>query len=205
PLPTQHQALRMLVNNGVEQTTIALSALVDKRVRLSAPEVTICSLTELGSRLSDILPGEVVTVHQIFNGAMTGDAMLLLEFESANTLIALLTGISPLPGRLGRADQDVLLEVGNILLNTFVGTLSNTMETCVTFTIPDLRLEAVNSLLNTLMIERDKTHHALLVTTQFRIEDGSVEGYLVLVLELSSLEHLITHLTGGESDNPRVH
>ncbi len=194
----QKAALQRLVDAGFERTTAALSELVDKRIRLAGPEIVVCPLPELYPRLTAMLPGEVVTVHQIFGGAVAGDAMLLLEFDSASTLVRLLTGSTPLPGRLSQTDQDALVEVGNILLNAFVGTISNLLQLRVIFTIPYLRLEAVDTLLDTLMVGQEELRYALLVSTRFWLEDDNVDGCLVLVLGVSSLEGLLRHIHDEE-------
>ena len=82
-------------------------------------------------------------------------------------------------------------EVGNILLNACLGMFGNLLQVHVTFSVPRLHLETLGALLRTLVIGKEGLRYALVVYTSFRMRDSSVSGYLVIALNVASLDRLI--------------
>ena len=57
----------------------------------------MCPIEEMGDRLRPLLQNEVASVHQIFSGPVDGDALLVLDQNSAAILKELLTNEPALP------------------------------------------------------------------------------------------------------------
>jgi chemotaxis protein CheC len=191
---TEHQqdALTELINIAFSRTAASLSDLTGQRVLLDAPEVEVRPLVELSGLLAPrVQEGDVATVHQPFAGPMTGDAFLLLSYSDAVTLTNLLTGAQIQSNRLDISAREVLTEVGNILLNACLGVFGNLLQMHITFAVPRLHLNALQALLESIVITHDDQQYALVVYTSFRLRDDTVSGYLVLVLGIASLESLI--------------
>src|SRR4030095_11052070 len=112
---TEHQkdALSELINIAFSRTAASLSELTGHRVLLDVPKVAIHPIDQLSAALAEFLPAEVATVHQVFTGAVTGDALLLLNYEGAIILKDLLTDQPATTNRLDESDREVLTEVGN--------------------------------------------------------------------------------------------
>lgn len=190
--PQQQDALTELINIAFSRTAAALSEMTGHRVLLDLPQVTLCPIEEVAAHLSDFVRGEIATVHQIFSGSVSGDALLMLNYDGALMLSDLLTGGRVPSPRLDASDREVLTEVGNILLNACLGMFGNLLKVHVTFSVPRLHLVAVNALLNSLVIGQDGLlRHALVVYTNFRMRDSAVTGYLVIVLGVASLDWLL--------------
>lgn len=187
--PSQRDALGELVNIGFGRAAASLSSMVHQRVLLSTPDVSVHPLQELREHLKFTRP-EVATVHQIFSGYMNGDAMLMIDTDGASTLINLLADETPQSQQLTASDREALMEVGNILLNAFVGSFGNLLNVRVTFAVPRLRVEAVNDLLSTLAIGQEEIRFVLLVQTHFMILDGQVEGFVALIMGVESMDKL---------------
>jgi chemotaxis protein CheC len=188
----QKDAVTELVNIAFSRTAAALSELTGNRVELSVPQVTAHPITELLPALSLLVQGEVATVHQIFGGPVSGDAFLLLDFEGANRLVALLTNAGAPTGKMGASAKEVLGEVGNILLNACLGVFGDLLQVRFTFAVPRLRLDALGSMLDSLAIGdeylREELRHALLIGAKFRVRASEVTGCMVLVLGVTSFE-----------------
>jgi len=199
--PQQRDALTELINIAFSRTAAALSEMTGHRVLLDAPQVTLCPIGEVAEHLSNFVQGEVATVHQLFTGAVSGDALLMLNYEGALLLSDLLTdGRVPSP-RLDASDQEVLIEVGNILLNACLGMFGNLLKVHVAFSVPRLHLKTVNALLGSLVIGQEELCYALVVYTNFRMRDSAVTGYLVIILGVASLDWLLAEVArlGHES------
>jgi len=187
----QKDALTELINIAFSRTAAALSDLTGQRVSLNVPNVAIHPIEELNTALSEFIIGEIASVHQIFSGPVSGDAMLMLSYEGANVLIDILTGERQGSGRMDVSGQEVIMETGNILLNACLGVFGNLLKVHVTFSVPRLHLEELNSMLDTLVIGKEELRYALIIYTTFQIKESSVTGYLIIVLGVASLDRLI--------------
>jgi chemotaxis protein CheC len=188
---TQKDAVTELINIAFSRTAASLSELTGNRVELEVPEVSVHPIQELSRALTRFVEGDVATVHQIFSGALSGDALLLMNHEGAATLVGLLTGADPLARRLGASSKEVLTEVGNILLNACLGIFGDLLKVHFSFTVPQLHLDSLAHLLGSLVIGKEELHHALLVGAEFRLQQSELRGCLVIVLGVASLDQLI--------------
>ncbi len=188
----QQDALTEFINIAFARTASSLSDLVGERVILEVPKVSIHPLTGLANEFSNFFPGEVATIHQIFTGSVSGDALLLLDYQSAAKLTNLLTANREAQtDNLDITASEVLLEVGNILLNGCLGMFGNLLEMQVSFAVPRLHIEVLYGLLNSLIIRNQGLRYGLVIGTAFRLQDSPVSGYLVIVLGVGSLNCLI--------------
>jgi chemotaxis protein CheC len=184
----QKDAVTELVNIAFSRTAAALSELTGNRVELTVPEVSAHPIDNLLPALGQFVSGDVATVHQIFGGPVSGDAFLLLDVDGANRLVDLLTNAGAPTKQMGASAREVLAEVGNILLNACLGVFGDLLQVRFTFAVPRLHLETLGSMLSSLLIGRDELRHALLVGTRFQIRSSEVNGCMVLVLGITSLE-----------------
>jgi chemotaxis protein CheC len=188
----QKDALTELINIGFARTATSLSELTGYRVMLEVPQVSLHPISELSSKLATFVQGEIATVQQIFTGPVSGNALLLLNYEGAVMLTDLLTPPgSPNTHRLDSSAAEVLTEVGNILLNACLGMFGNLLQIQISFSVPRLHLDALDGLLHSLVIGKDELRYAMVIYTAFHIREGAVDGYLVMVLGVASLDCLI--------------
>ena len=187
----QGDALTEVLNIATARTAAALSDLTGQRVVLDVPHVVIHPIGELTSALSTFIQSDIVTVHQIFNGPVAGDALLLLEHYAAVTLTDLMTNEDMRSKRLNESAREVLTEIGNILLNACMGVFGDLLQVRVSFAVPRLHLDALNGMLHSLMIGQEEIQYAMVVHTTFRLRDSEVNGFLVIVLGVASLDHLL--------------
>jgi chemotaxis protein CheC len=187
----QKDAVTELVNIAFSRTAAALSELTGNRVELTVPEVSAHPMSALLPALGRFARGDVATVHQIFGGPVSGDAFLVLDIEGAARLVDLLTEAGAPTGQMGSSAKEVLAEVGNILLNACLGVFGDLLEVRFTFAVPRLHLEALGSMLGSLVIDNDELRHALLVGARFRVRGSEVTGCMVLVLGITSLDLFI--------------
>ena len=194
----QRDALIELINIGFGRAAASLSQLTGYRVILEVPQVAIHPLSELKSALARVVQGEVASVHQVFSGPVSGDALLVLDAPGAALINQLLTGEEALPGLDGSA-REVITEVGNILLNACLGMFGNLLHVHVSFSVPRLTLDTLGQVLDSVTVESEDLRYALIVHAGFRIREGSVTGYLVIVLGVSSLDRLLKEIDAWQT------
>jgi chemotaxis protein CheC len=187
----QQDALVELINIGFGRAAAALSKLTGYRVQLEVPQVVMCPIEEMADRLRPMLAGEIATVHQIFSGPVNGDALLVLDQHSAAILKELLTDEPALPLEIDRSAREVVTEIGNIVLNACLGTFGNLLKVQVSFSVPHLTLDTLESVVGSVAVERQGLRYALIIHSSFRLRNSSLTGYLVIVLGVASIERLI--------------
>jgi chemotaxis protein CheC len=196
----QQDALIELINIGFGRAASALSKLTGHRVQLEVPQVVMCPIDEMADRLRPMLADEIATVHQIFSGPVNGDAMLVLDQHSAAILKELLTDEPALPLEIDRSAREVVTEIGNIVLNACLGTFGNLLKVQVSFSVPHLTLDTLESVVGSVAVERQGLRYALIIHSSFRLRNSSLTGYLVIVLGVASIERLIQALELWEGE-----
>jgi chemotaxis protein CheC len=195
---SQRDALVELLNIGFGRAGASLSKLTGQRVLLEVPEVAMCPVDQLNTTLAQFVQDEVASVHQVFSGPVAGDALLILDPYAASALKQLLTDEPALPLELDASAREVLTEVGNILLNACIGTFGNMLKVPLSFSVPDIDMTTLHSVIDKLRAHRDSLRYALVVTAGFRLRDAEVTGYVVIVLTVQSLTRLIVALDAWE-------
>ena len=197
----QQDALVELINIGFGRAAASLSKLTGHRVQLQVPEIAMCPIEQMATHLRPLLQNEeVASVHQIFSGPVEGDALLVLDQNSAAILKELLTNEPALPLEIDRSAREVLTEIGNILLNACLGTFGNLLKVQVSFSVPHLSLETLEGIVGSIAVGRQGLRYALIVHAAFRLRDSSLTGYLVIVLGVASIERLIRALESWEAE-----
>ena len=187
---SQTDAITELINIGYARAAGALSELTGHRIILEVPQVTVHPIERIGALLGEYLSGEVASVHQVFSGPVGGNALLLLDQEAATLLNRLLLNGNSY--NLGdAAAKEVLIEVGNIVLNACLGVFGNLLQVQVTFAVPRLHIESLDRVLASITVGKEELHYGLMVQTKFALRGSNVSGYLVIVLGVTSLDNLI--------------
>jgi chemotaxis protein CheC len=192
--PVQHDALVELLNIGFGRAGASLSKLTQQRVLLDVPQVAIHPVSHLTQSLGRLVDERVASVHQVFSGPVAGDALLLLDPIAAATLTELLTDVPALSLDLDPSTREVFTEVGNIVLNACIGTFGNMLVVPVSFSVPDVDVTSITSVVDRMLESGDGFRYALIITAGFRLRDSAVNGFVVIVLTVQSLKRLLDAL-----------
>ncbi|WP_017721249.1 hypothetical protein [Kamptonema formosum] len=188
----QKDAFTQFINLAFSRCAVSLSELTGDVVRLEISSISVHSISGLPAFLSSVGEGEVATVSQIFKGSMSGNALLLFNYESAALMMNLLAGQQNMePPFLNVSAYEMLTEVGNILLNACLTMLGNLLETQVVFSVPFLNLQKLSLVIHSLVSGKSELRYALLVRTSLHLHEHWVSGYVVVVLGVPSLHCLI--------------
>jgi chemotaxis protein CheC len=192
--PVQHDALVELLNIGFGRAGASLSKLTQQRVLLDVPHVAIHPVSQLNQSLGKVVDERVASVHQVFSGPVAGDALLILDPLAATTLTELLTDVPALSLDLDPSSREVFTEVGNILLNACIGTFGNMLQVPMSFSVPDVDVTSIHTVIDRMIEQGDAHRYALIVTAGFRLRSSAVTGYVVIVLTVQSLKRLLDAL-----------
>lgn len=191
-------ALTELFNIGLHRAAASLSELTGQRILVDLPRLWVCPIEETHARLTELLHGDLATVHQIFRGTVAGDAVLVLQYDAAARLAGLLTsGEVAVGGRLDQSAREVLAEIGNVILSSCLSSFGDMLRVAVSFSVPHIHVESLDGMLRSLQVGNEDLQFALLAATQFRLSEGEVGGYLIVAVGMSSLSIISDALASG--------
>jgi chemotaxis protein CheC len=196
----QTDALVELLNIAFGRAAASLSKLTGHRVQLEVPQISMCPIDELTNYLRPVVRDDVASVHQIFSGSVVGDAFMILDGKSASILKELLTSEPAMPLEIDASAREVVTEVGNILLNACLGTFGNILKVQVSFSVPHLSLERLESVLGSVSVGQQGLRYALIIHAAFRLRGSSLTGYVVIVLSVGSIDRLVRAVDQWESE-----
>ncbi|MDB9311995.1 chemotaxis protein CheC [Spirulina sp. CS-785/01] len=190
--PAQRDALQELVNIGVGQAAGTLNEMVRSHIHLQVPEVSVLSLHEAQTILQSRLNSDLLSsVRLQFHGNFAGVAQLIFPTDSAAKLVTMLTGEDAKISELDSLKIGTLSEIGNILLNGVMGTMSNVLEQHVEYSMPVYVEQTVTQLLNS---SSDYASTVILAQARFRIEQLHITGDIILIFKVGSLNRFLATL-----------
>lgn len=195
---TQKDALTELINIGYGRAAGALSELTGYRITLEVPRIAMHAIEEIAPQLTRMVAGEVASVTQVFSGPVAGNALLLLDERAAVMLSELLTDeVAPSKG-FDSGAREIITEVGNILLNALLGVFGNLLQVQISFAVPRLRVDTIDSVLQSITVQDEELRFALMIHTRFRLRANNVSGYLIIILGITSLDRMLAELEKWE-------
>jgi len=179
--PKYTDAFTEIFNIGVGKAADSLSKLVFDTVRLSVPQLEILTPAQLTEQVQEKFTDDIACIRQEFRGTASGSAYLLLSAASGINLVnALVRQNKQEKQPLSDADREMLVEVGNILINALVGTLANTLDIDFDFgqaVCQVMRSDDVND-----ELELGDSQYVLYVETLFVVPGRQIGGNLAILL-----------------------
>lgn len=176
-------ALTEVFNMGIGQAADALSQLAGEPVELSIPRIQLLPKQAVISQLSQGEDRRVSAVRQGFQGDIITDAILMFPAEQSLQLVQIMVGNQVSLEDLGEMEQEALAEIGNILLNAVVASVSDNLDIALDGSLPEVELGIVSDVL---LSGRDVSEPLLSLQVRFTIATRRIEGYLAFLLDMPS-------------------
>lgn len=194
---SREDILTELFNIGVGQAASTLSDIIDKQIGLTIPEVKILDAAkakvELNKYLLQVAEGAVMVSSISFDSQLEGKVSLLFpadkmhhfidlclhetHFETENTL------------EFNDIDFDTIKEIGNIVINSIIGELSNTVNIPVEYTLPEV--DVLNNASADHFVDSEEYRLVLMMFLAFDIEETEIAGAIVINMTLKSLDDIL--------------
>ena len=193
--PVLHEGLKEafveITNIGLGKAAAALSDLTERPVHISAPSLEVFGPGAL-HRVSELESITSIRISQSFTGPqLSGHGLLVLNKSGAMRLAVLLMGEPREQEAFGGIEQMALLETGNIMIGSVVGTLGNMLKTLLRCDLPRLQVKGTKGVIDLVsdIIHPDITY-ILLVRATLCIGEVEVSGYFILLFEEHSYKAL---------------
>ncbi|MDZ8236218.1 MAG: chemotaxis protein CheX [Nostoc sp. ChiQUE01a] len=182
-------ALQELINIGVGRAASLLNEMVDSHIQLQTPFVKVLTLSDAYEELAPRFRDEsLATVRLGFTGSFYGTAGLIFPTDSASTLVSVLTGEEAGSADLDAVKISTLSEIGNIVINGVMGSLTNVLKQHVNYTLP-IYLE--DTIENLLLSSDESNSKILLAQARFAIEQLEIIGDILLIFLVGTFDVLI--------------
>lgn len=187
----QLDALQEFINIGVGRAAGMLNEMVESPILLTVPVLKVFNTEELKQEVTLRFNNHCLSVVRLdFSGGFSGSAELVFPTESASTLVSLLTGEERDSPDLDEVKIGTLTEVGNIVINGVLGSISNLLKQQMNYMLPTYFEDTINGLLSS-NYSFDRNAIFLLAQTKFEIEQLEIMGEIILIFEVSSFSELL--------------
>jgi chemotaxis protein CheC len=141
--------------------------------------------------LRDITQGnseDCSCIDMAFRGEFSGTAQLVFSTKDAGKLVSLFTGEKNSKSEFNDLMKSSLTEIGNIVLNSLVGTMGNIFKTRIEYYMPTFSGQYNRDLE---LADKIDKNLILLAKTLFTISEVNIIGSFIFFLEISSVDHFV--------------
>ncbi len=189
----QKDGIGELLNIGMGNAAESLSQMVNEEVLLSVPDIQLLATANVEEQLSNAKT-EMSAVSQEFEGAFKGNALLLFpEDKSLELVWALLQGSVP-KDEVAEMEEDALSEIGNVIINACLGTLSNMLKDSINSDFPQFRRGKYMNIINELSEDGNEGAVMLYMQIDFRLKAKDIDGYVAIVMDVGALEEFLSKI-----------
>ena len=183
---------------GTGSAATALSSLLDTRIRMTIPEVSILGYNDVIDALGD--PEEMIAAVLVqMSGEMKGIMLFLLKMDFIQEVSSEMLGKQVTDyDQLGELEISALTEVGNIIISTYTNALSSLAGIDINLSVPAISVNMLGGILSVPMIELGyETNKMLTITGKFIINDVQLDSNLLMLPDIDSLNYLMKKLVGS--------
>lgn len=179
--------LKELGNIGAGNAATALAHMLNVKVDMSVPEVSLLEFKDAGA----VLGGEeniMAGVLLVIKGDIDGIIMFLLEKQSARKLVSILMGTEDKGDELSEIEQSAIKEIGNIITTAYLNSLSTITNLKILPSVPDLCVDMAGAILSVPAIEFSIMGDKMLLIKNAFYE--GLDGYFIIVPDLESYDKI---------------
>ncbi len=186
--------IQEMINIGVGNDANLLNSLSGKHVKLSVPEVKIIKPDQLLDFFSSYYTSlNLSSVTLTFSGPLSGSTKLIFSTEAATKLVVAFTNENQDELDFDEIQAETLSEIGNIVLNSLIGSISNLLNINLNYSIPLYITGTIDQILSSDIAFRENGI-LLFARTHFSIETLQIDGDFILFIDVSSVSEFINSL-----------
>ncbi len=193
-------AFREISSIATGNAATSLSALLDRRVDITVPNIMVEALESI----PDLLGGwekAVTAVQFSVSGEVSGSILLVLSSSESLRLVNILTDqkVEQIES-LDEMGISALKELGNIVVGSFVRVLAEGLKVRIEYSVPGFTQDMVGAILDEILARLSlETKHAVVVESEFIVRDKVYRGHLVFVLGPKAVNNIIKALANWEA------
>lgn len=186
----QMDALREMANIGAAHSATTLSQMLNTQIGMNVPDINVVDIAKVGDFLTDELTTMVIFELQ---GDIPHGGFLVLHFprDSAIRTAGIMQGSAGAVHTFDEMDQSTIVEVGNIMISSFLSATSDLLGFMMLPSPPvlvvDMAHAAITSLIAQMTIEVDDV---ILFRVKLTSEKHNIAGNILIFLEINALRKI---------------
>lgn len=181
----EQDLLTELFNIGVGNAAASLSTMVKQEIQLSVPQIEFLSIKELAKILGS--EKSLCSVSQHMSGPFSAQSMLLFPEDNSLEIVRQLLGSELPEDSILELQKEAFSEIGNIVLNACIGSLSNAIDQEFSVDLPIFELGRPGDILKT---SQNTDDNALFIRIDLTLSSSKITGYMAFLMGTLSLEQL---------------
>ena len=186
---------QVIANVGATHSAESLSKILNKRIDLSIPEVTLKPIERIPEYLGDIENTYIGVMLPILGDAK-GTLLFVLKDDIAFRLVDMLYGTSiHETNTLDEDSESALNELTNIIGSSVINVFAEKAGMAIKPSVPTIVHDYLQSVIDSILVMHNMTNdYAIVMDTAFYFEDDSIIGNLLLIPETESLKAIVNKL-----------
>jgi len=187
--------VQVLANVGITDAAESLSKIINRRVDLSIPDVSVLAIESIPQSFGDV-DSVYLGVYMPIVGQINGTILFSLREDSGYELVDMLLGLPQgSTNSLTEDGESVLKEVTNIVGSAVVNAFADKIEMAIKPTVPSVVHDYMQSILDSILaFHTAENEYALVMDTEFFHQDDRVIGKLMIMPTTSSLATIVERL-----------
>lgn len=180
---------------GIGNAATALSQVLNTKVRMKLPKVSIVGFDEAVSSMGD--PEEIVMAVLVqVSGKINGMMLYMLHLDFVNAILSRLVGKYVTDyTEIDEMSVSAIEESGNIIISSYINAITKLAGIDVSLSVPSTAISMRGAIMSVPMAEFGYvTDKLLLIEGEFLIGDKQLEGNLMLLPDVESLNYLMEKL-----------
>ncbi|MDO5156928.1 MAG: chemotaxis protein CheC [Eubacteriales bacterium] len=193
---TKMDVLKELGNIGAGNATTALSVLLNSKLEMELPIVNLLEFDEI----ADLVGGADTVVAAVltrFTGDVNGMTLFIVDFDEAKKLISAMLNKSYSEGfeEFDHMDRSTLKEVGNILMSSYIGSISTLTGLEIRTNPPEICVDMTGAILSQpLTILGQIGDQALIIDSKLSDNNRLINGFILFVADDVSFDNIFSSL-----------
>ena len=174
--------LHSLISNAIEIAVMRIGEMIGCKIEAQTPHSEALQPIILIKKLQKILGSKTLAVAQLdFRGDFSGSAQMLFSQEASNALVLNFEGEDLEPDELNQFKEELMTEVGNVAINSVIGSLSNALNYRVNYSVPVYQEGKAEEILE--LIKGNFTSTIILSRSHFQIPELETKGDFLFFFE----------------------
>ena len=174
-----------LFNIGVGKAAASLAIISKQEVGVSVPEIAVISFDDFIKTLPE---QEICCVIQRSYGSLESISALIFSQEGSFEIVRRMLGKHMDVSENTELYQDAIREIGNIMLNSCMGSIAKTLAIEIQTELPSLQMSTPNTMLAKNLLANDDM--ILDVTIDMHLTESDISGSIVFIMGPFSLNNL---------------
>ena len=180
---------------GMGNASTALSSLLNTTITMEVPKVDILKFSKVVEVVGNP-EDEVVAVLVNMTQNLSGSLLVYFKLKTVNVITkAMLNKTYDSYDDLDELGMSALIEIGNILISSYVNALSALVDIDITLEVPSYTINMIGAILNVLMVQVGyDADHLLMVSGKSIIDNETHDISVIMAPTVETLEQIFGKL-----------